>query len=647
MPYPTAFLSQPNACWPWLMCVGLALVLPFSTVAQSRIIDDSTKQVYSAKTVRYYLEKDLEFGHKATTYALDTLLDGFHRYTPVQERGFYYQDLGELATPLQPIFYDIQQQVGMLYGNDVYSPFWFTPENVRYYDTKSPYSRAHYVQDFRGDQFIDFTLSRNIKRNFNFALQYKRMFSNKQFGLTQSPEVRANQHRLVVSAAYLGKDSRYSGYFHYSHLVSEMSESGGVRFSESAPDSLYGYEQSEGRLSGVRSWQTYNALHAYQEYRLTKPVVLFHVYDWKRVRDTYTDVNVGANSATFYQLFAPPPLLVNDTTLEGMRYYLTENRLGLKGRFFDDVFYYQGYLQSRFYEWQTDYVRGGLTPRDTLDGIGNLSAMLELYVGGKAEIRFGEEFQLGAHLSYGLNTPDLMNKVYARWKGLEASYLLISHSPTLLQTRFWSNHLRWRNSFSNPLSQELRASWRQALANEALVLRPFTVFNVTSGMIYYNEQALPQQADELFSTLRLGAELHYRLGRFHTRTTAIYTQSLGADLFRIPAIWATSLIYCQDCFFKEIISTQIGFDIHYRSDFFGQAYMPVSKQFHLQNNFLIQAYPLVDMFLSSQIGNARLFFKLTHLNNISNEALTGYAVSPFYPGKRFTFAFGFDWRFYD
>ncbi|MFZ6011294.1 MAG: hypothetical protein ACOYXT_13180, partial [Bacteroidota bacterium] len=58
----------------------------------SRIIDDTTKQVYGPKTSRYYHEKDI-FYNREIFYPIDTLIRNFHQYNYVHRNQNLYQDL--------------------------------------------------------------------------------------------------------------------------------------------------------------------------------------------------------------------------------------------------------------------------------------------------------------------------------------------------------------------------------------------------------------------------------------------------------------------------------------------------------------------------------------------------------------------------
>lgn len=88
-----------------------------------------------------------------------------------------------------------------------------------------------------------------------------------------------------------------------------------------------------------------------------------------------------------------------------------------------------------------------------------------------------------------------------------------------------------------------------------------------------------------------------------------------------------------------------GVDLHWKSRYFAPGYDPAIQQFYNQDDFESPAFPLVDIFVNAKIKRARVFFKYNNIMQILQE--TGYLPTPYYPGQRNIFDFGFDWSFYD
>src|SRR5688500_14603409 len=78
----------------------------------SRVIDDTTKQVYGPKTSKYYFEKDVFF-NRITYHPIDTGIRNFHRYNYVQRHNNLYEDLGNIGTAIHPIYYQVPDVIGV------------------------------------------------------------------------------------------------------------------------------------------------------------------------------------------------------------------------------------------------------------------------------------------------------------------------------------------------------------------------------------------------------------------------------------------------------------------------------------------------------------------------------------------------------
>ena len=89
-----------------LLCAGVSRVHAqddeISTRKGSRIVDDTTKQIYGPNTSRYFYESDIFF-NRERIHPIDTLIRNFHRFTYVQQNNNLYQDLGNIGTAIQPV----------------------------------------------------------------------------------------------------------------------------------------------------------------------------------------------------------------------------------------------------------------------------------------------------------------------------------------------------------------------------------------------------------------------------------------------------------------------------------------------------------------------------------------------------------------
>ncbi|MBC8110707.1 MAG: hypothetical protein H7Y04_06565, partial [Verrucomicrobia bacterium] len=123
--FPIIFISKTIqivhkwTCW-------VVFLFPVLTFAQSKIVDDTTKQLYSAKTSPYVTERDLLF-NKIISYPADTSLDNFHLYNFVEQTQYRFTDLGMIGTAIRPVFPALPATIGTRLGMESFDPYHFSP----------------------------------------------------------------------------------------------------------------------------------------------------------------------------------------------------------------------------------------------------------------------------------------------------------------------------------------------------------------------------------------------------------------------------------------------------------------------------------------------------------------------------------------
>ena len=143
-------------------------------VSRSQVLDDSTKNIYGPKTTRFFYEENIFFSDY-TASTLDTVIHNFHLYNFVQRYNYEYQDLGNIGTAMNPLYYQLPTQIGVSSGWTSFDPYW-NANTTRYYDTKSPYSNMHLVLGGNGRSITDIDYTRNIKPNWNFGFNYHGLY---------------------------------------------------------------------------------------------------------------------------------------------------------------------------------------------------------------------------------------------------------------------------------------------------------------------------------------------------------------------------------------------------------------------------------------------------------------------------------------
>lgn len=643
-------------------------ILSFQTIyAQSQILDDTTKQVYGTNTTFIFKEIDI-IDNTKKLYKLDTLLNNFHHFTVVQKSNYLYQDLGGWGTALRPMYFQTPHQIGARVGIDAFRPYLFTADNVEYYDTKSPFIRLNYVQGTTGDQAANFIYARNVNKRLSFTLNYKRTNANKVYGADNTRDILADQTTLYLASQYESKNKKYRLLFHYSHLNQIVNEQGGIIKDASLPDSgRFAYREVVAKLSNrARSWQTHNNFHLYQQYKIGEGLIGFAVSDINRQRDAYSDlfaqdslsIITRQNYYPFTQTYTMQNGVVfplynfsNTSTNDGTIYWQIDNKIGWKGRW--RKFNYQVYYKNRIYDfyltdrklkfaYQYDSQGNIISSRNISP---NLGKGIQNFIGGKMFLQLKDSTRLTLEAEHLLGRDYHLSGVFqSKWFVAKGKSML--YSPSLLEQNYVSNHFIWNNTnLSNVFVNEVEAEafWN----NKFLFVRPFFNYQVVANYIYFNEKALPQQTNDVLQMTRLGTDVELKFGKLKTIQSATYFQNIGSNLFRAPALSYTGRVFCEDCLYKSRIKSQIGIEASYKTNYLANAYLPVVKQYHLQNTRFVQEFWYLEAFMNVKIDNFRIFGKFINLLNFRKADYRSYETTPEYPAMPFTFTFGIDWMFFN
>lgn len=146
------------------------------------VIDDTTQNIYGPMTTEYFYELDILNGLDSTRYNVDTSMSYFHRWTFVDQDFNRLVDLGNIGTASRPLFFEPRNTVGRELGFRAFDAYGFKPEEIKYYDTKSPYTDMYYVQGGLNREILKFGFTQNVNPRVNFGFRLQRISSKRQYG---------------------------------------------------------------------------------------------------------------------------------------------------------------------------------------------------------------------------------------------------------------------------------------------------------------------------------------------------------------------------------------------------------------------------------------------------------------------------------
>ncbi len=600
---------------------------------------------YNARTARFQNASEL-FVEEDSLHKVDTILDGFHRKNKIDIFDAYRQDLGALGTASRSLWFNPEASNGVELGLDAYSYYAYRYDDVKFYNTYSPFTSLEYWQSAIGQLYFDGEFSRSAGDLLSIGFSLRRFATENQ--IEQNIDLRnyVNNYGSKSFLKFELPNKRYQALLSHRFFRNEVRENGGVflRNDDSPTDSIFG-DLEKPNLKNVMVQDRRNYVNLYQQLRLTDSANTFraHVFhDFERVKrvNFYEDNELFTerdyrkdDSAAFWtnQAFYDSVYFGNTVVNDSLVYKSWVNKVGIKCS-------YKGnflglYFKNRQYaDWQNDTIyRTG----EAENYVGFL--LKGKLIAGQIPFKaYGEYSGLG----YNRSTINLSSK----W--VDFDFVTMTRPANLVQQRIISTHYVWENNFDLQQSTSLALKGHLYSKNRNWVLLPFIDHHQLNNWILYNKNAQPFQTTEKINLTRTGARIKYKKKIVNVDIGVSRQIVSDKDLWPTPDWMVNTLTYLEKRFEKKKLLLQLGADITWQSGYFAMSYDPLLLQFYLQDDVEIAHQPIIDLFVNAQIQtNARVYLKVTNvLQGLTGE---GYLVTPGYFGRRRAMEVGVTWQFYD
>ncbi len=212
-------------------------------------------------------------------------------------------------------------------------------------------------------------------------------------------------------------------------------------------------------------------------------------------------------------------------------------------------------------------------------------------------------------------------------------------APYFMQ-HFHSNYISWDHDF-----EKTRSFWAAAAYTRS-VIQLNARYLLLNNMVFMNRFMMAEQNPATFSVIGLDLLANLDFGLFRSRHHLAY-QYVGSRRFEQFPPWVSAHAFFADfSLFDRALYVQSGLDIRYLSSYYPMGYMPVVRQFFVQEAYQSDHVFLVDVFLNLKIQRVRLFIKYEHFLGLLFDLGPVYTI-PFYPLPENTIKFGVSWQFYD
>ncbi|MBL7856282.1 MAG: hypothetical protein JNM57_01230 [Cyclobacteriaceae bacterium] len=602
----------------------------------SRIIDDTTKQVYGPNTSTYYFEEDVFF-NREILYSIDTAIHNFHRFTYVQQHENFHQDLGNMGTAIRPLYYQSPAFIGVSSGFQAYDLYWDT-ERVKYYDTKSPYSNMLVDLGGKGRSLTRATFSRNINPRWNFGFTYRALLVDKQIQRSGKGDRNVRSTYYDIYTAYQTKDSTYRLFLNFRRNFHEVAEYGGVK-TASTDLSAYFLDNAQPWLTEASSNDFRLNTHLFHQYKVGRALQVYHKFDRYRQQNKFIDdLSREANGKTYFDFIEVDSIQANDDA----KFKTVRNEVGIKGNLLK--LFYNGYYAIRHYDMSYQYIQ-----EDSLKVKTNGD---ESYLGGRIALRLDS---IGEITGWGEIIQDgnyrIEGEIKSKW--FEASVKQLKYAPGFLTQAYRGSHDVWNNGFTDTELSQVNgylhyfSSWLKVSPGLTLTrLKNYVFFREDKAAI--GQKVLPYQSggNQIMALPEIKLSLTF-LKHINLSAQGVYTKMIenSDGAIQLPKLFVNAQLSYANIFFNNNLDMHAGVDVHWKSAYNALGYDVAVQQFYNQNTFQVPDFPIVDVFFNGKIKRARIFVKYHNLIQLFTGS--GSFPTPYYPGQRNVIDFGFDWSFYD
>lgn len=601
----------------------------------SRIIDDSTKQIYGPTTSRYFTWDEI-FYNRWQTYPIDTVIRNFHRFGYVDFFENKYQDLGNIGTAITPVFTTAPDMIGARSGFNAYDLYWNTEVPV-YFNTRSPYSNMHVALGGKGRSVTHVVYSRNINPRLNFGFTYNGLFIDKQVQRQGKGDrnVRSNYYDLFLS--YHSKDSAYALLANFRRIYHRVFEYGGVKQDgEYSVEDLFAIN-AQPWLLYAESNDLRRQYHLYHQYKIGNALQVYHQFDSHRQRNQFLDQPEPNGS-----LFFDAVVVDSATTKDEVKFQSIRNEVGIKGNLLK--LFYNGFAAFRNFKMKYKYFNE--------DNFYLPTTGSEFYVGGRMVLDLKSWVTVKGYAEWMLDSRYRINgSIQSRW--FEASIERAVYTPSFLQQAYRGSHDIWMNYFTN--TEASRVGGNLIYQSKRFSVYPGVMLNTFRNLVFFkkddygiDQTVLPVQSSG-YQTI-VNPELKISVVPVKNvvlKAQGIFTEVLenATDAVQLPRLFVNSQLMYSNIWFGGNFDFQAGVEAHWKSSYYAYGYDPVVQQFYQQTEIKAPGFPVVDVFLNAKILRGRIFLRYHNLFKAFSDI--GPVPTPNYPGVRNVFDFGFDWSFYD
>lgn len=595
---------------------------------------------------------------------------------------------GNIVSPVQSaIYFDRTHKTGSIFG-DPYDPYTITPQDVRFYNTTTPYSGISYKKGFTSyheENDLQFFCTGNLSPRTNIGATINYLNGAGHY---------MHQEAKTVNGSAFGSfnGNHYSLQAAFTFNTLSNFENGGLKNvsdmtsglePEDFPTKLHGmsgFRYLSGYLNHYYSLtvQREQTVHyrerdesgRWQELDSVRivhvPVTTFrHVFDISEANKRY----VEKDKQDYYTDCYRNPTATHDSastlTLRNTLSVTFEEEFNTKLKFGAIVYAYNE-CQRHLYPTGQDLTIGGTNgmyaPFDSIiatpihlmpDSLYKYTWSNSTFVGGELYKNRGKIIHYGfggqvCVVGYKIGEFNVNGHLDANFRVGKDTMRILARATFSRETPDWyvqhymSNHRRWDNNFTDPL--RLRVGGEIAYPTTWVKPRLNVDYENLTHAIYFDGNGLPQQADHNISVLAAKLGLDITTPWINLDNTVAYQYS-SSEKIALPTLALYSNLYYHGLWFRAM-DAQIGVDIRYNTAYYAPLLDPCTGQFRVQTEVKVGNSPIMSVYANFYVRLIRLRFFVQYQHFNATFMTKNYFSMPAYPLNPDIFRAGLAWHFY-
>jgi len=588
-------------------------------------------------------------------YIPDTSIHHFQRRSFSQP---WYTNTGNSGSPQYNMLFTPEYRMGPALGYHVYDRYRFHTDSLCYYNTTRPYSEFLYQLGSKIEQQVAIMHTQNVKPNWNFAAQYRKVSSPGYYKLQ-----RTGNDNAWLSSNYQSNDQHYSLNAGIVYNKEITDENGGIAADSflASPDfknrqvipvlfqdDAYNVKRSSvtNRLRDVgfllqhsyvigKPDTTYNEDSTQYFYHLIPKFSITHRLQAGSEKYQYKDYT--PDSARYLNIFRYG-FTTEDSVSMIQKWFYTDNSLSLNGfigkedkqllvsagvGIRTDKFTTDNGLGKSSENFISNYLLGSLKKEALEEKQWDYEANVKFFFTGQTAGNFLVNASLGKDISAALGTLNI---------GFSQALNNAPYNYTIYQNQYYKRV----NDYNKESVTQLFAIWNNDKFKCSAGIRNYLVANY----IYINEQQDFDQYAKAFNITQIWLNKIFRFGVFVLDNELMYQQKTAGAPVNVPQLMGRHQLAVETRAFKKTLQIASGIDMRYHTPYKSAAYAPFFNRFYYQDNYTASNYPEVSLFFNFRLKNFRAYIMTDQMQQLFTE---NNIQIPGYPAQNFMIRFGFSW----